>query len=425
MEFQDMARVRDVDPDLIARTRRWLLDQQRPDGSWDPEGHSFHGGPSDWSRDRSLARLSTTAYIAWLVFSGQPGDPKAQATLTYLQDRAPAAENDPYALALIANALLAVDPQGIAAQAALERLESLKQTSKDGKLAWWGPTDSSTTRTLFYGAGESGSIETTALAVLALLKAEQGPESMRAALAWLVAHKDGHGTWGTTQATVLALKALLGGTGKPLGGDHERRIAIELDGEPVRELTIPGDQADVLKQVDLSDRAANGTHHLKLEDRSGSDSGYQVVFRYHVPDASGREGPNAPGEALTIGLDYDRTTLAVDETVAATATVANNRAEPAPMVILDLPIPAGFALEADDLAELVKAGTLAKFQLTPRSAIVYLRDLKPGKPLTLRYRLRATMPVRLTVPPARAYEYYDPSRQGASSAKRLTVVAKG
>jgi uncharacterized protein YfaS (alpha-2-macroglobulin family) len=94
------------------------------------------------------------------------------------------------------------------------------------------------------------------------------------------------------------------------------------------------------------------------------------------------------------------------------------------MVILDLPIPVGFTLDADNLAGLIKAGGIAKFQLTARSAIVYLRDLKPGTPLTLRYRLRAAMPVKLNVPPARAYEYYDPARQGISPSARLTVAAK-
>ena len=59
------------------------------------------------------------------------------------------------------------------------------------------------------------------------------------------------------------------------------------------------------------------------------------------------------------------------------------------MVMLDLPIPPGSRSTPDDLAGLVKAGTMAKYQLTPRSAIVYLRSLEPGRPLTLRYRLRA------------------------------------
>ena len=35
MEFEDMAKVHDVDPSLIARTRDWLIKQRRNDGSWD------------------------------------------------------------------------------------------------------------------------------------------------------------------------------------------------------------------------------------------------------------------------------------------------------------------------------------------------------------------------------------------------------
>ena len=51
-----------------------------------------------------------------------------------------------------------------------------------------------------------------------------------------------------------------------------------------------------------------------------------------------------------------------------------------------------------------------------------LRGLEPDRATTLRYRLRATMPAELTVPPARAYEYYDPGRRGESPPVRLTVL---
>ena len=114
--------------------------------------------------------------------------------------------------------------------------------------------------------------------------------------------------------------------------------------------------------------------------------------------------------------------MAVDETVTAVASVVNNRPEPAPMVILDLPIPAGFAIDADDLAGLVKAGSIAKFQLTARSAIVYLRNLEPAAPLTLRYRAPATMPVKLTVPRAPLTSTTTRARQGFSGSTRLTVT---
>jgi len=107
--------------------------------------------------------------------------------------------------------------------------------------------------------------------------------------------------------------------------------------------------------------------------------------------------------------------------VTATATIANRLPVPSPMVILDLPIPAGFAPEAEDWAGLAKNGTIAKYQQTPRSMIVYLRQLAPGKPLELRYRLRATMPVKVSSGSARVYEYYDPDKQAAAPPVSLTV----
>ena len=100
----------------------------------------------------------------------------------------------------------------------------------------------------------------------------------------------------------------------------------------------------------------------------------------------------------------------------------NQMQQTAPMVLLDLPIPPGFAIDADDLAALVTRGTIAKYQLNPRSAIVYLRSLEPDKSLTLQYHLGATMPVKVTVPAAKAYEYYDTDKQGRSKTTRLTVT---
>jgi len=59
---------------------------------------------------------------------------------------------------------------------------------------------------------------------------------------------------------------------------------------------------------------------------------------------------------------------------------------------------------------------------TARSVIVYLRKLSPGEVLDLSYRLRAVMPVKVTVRPAEAYEYYDPQKKVASAAVRFTAT---
>ncbi len=110
MEFADMVRVHDVDPKLIERTRSWLLEQQSPDGSWAAEGRQFyHEDPTRVGGD--LAQLSTTAYIAWAVFAADATcSQDAQRALNYLLRHEPVAIDDPYVLALVANALQAVDP---------------------------------------------------------------------------------------------------------------------------------------------------------------------------------------------------------------------------------------------------------------------------------------------------------------------------
>jgi uncharacterized protein YfaS (alpha-2-macroglobulin family) len=278
---------------------------------------------------------------------------------------------------------------------------------------------------MFHGAGRSGAVETTAMAALALLESGQYPPAVRGALAWIVQQKDERGTWRSTQATVLALKALLAGAGKPLGGDKERRIEIVLDGGEapsplVLPIDIPADQSEVMLQQDLSHHLlASGQYQLTLRETTDTGAGYQVAFSYYVEDQEEREVSDEP---LSVDVVYDRQRLDVDDTVTAVATVVNNMPHTAPMVILDLPIPGGFKIERGELDELVGSNKIARHQITPRKAIVYLRSLAPGAKLELRYRLKAVMPVKVQVAPAEAYEYYDPDKRGAGGAARLEAT---
>jgi hypothetical protein len=157
-----------------------------------------------------------------------------------------------------------------------------------------------------------------------------------------------------------------------------------------------------------------------------NDSGanFRLVFLYHLPVAPDPAGvTDQLNEPLEITIDYDRTRLNVNEFITAEATVVNKMQTVAPMVILDLPIPGGFALVKEDLDELVGSKLIAKYQITPRKAIVYLRGILPGTPLKLRYRLKATMPVKVQAAPAEAYQYYDPDSRGKSKGIVLEALA--
>ena len=64
MEFNDMAKVYDVDPRLIERTRQWLIGLQQPDGSWKPDTSFINEGATN-RYNSDLVRI--TAYIAWAL----------------------------------------------------------------------------------------------------------------------------------------------------------------------------------------------------------------------------------------------------------------------------------------------------------------------------------------------------------------------
>jgi CD109 antigen len=266
-----------------------------------------------------------------------------------------------------------------------------------------------------------GQVETTALAALGMVQGRRHSGTAGKALAWLVSKKDPNGTWYSTQATVLALKALVAGTKAPKE-EKERHIVLRLGDKYEKEIRIPAKDADVMQQIDLSSLLVPGGQRLTLSEKTGTAAGYQVMFRYHVPE----EPKPAAQEPLAVQLKYDSNKVAVNGVIKATAQVSNRMAQPAAMVMVDLPVPPGFTPLTEDFAALVgKPNGIARFQVTPRQVIVYLTGLPAGapKPLELNYRLRATTPVKVRAPGARAYEYYAPERQGQSAGTELTVTA--
>jgi uncharacterized protein YfaS (alpha-2-macroglobulin family) len=415
MEFRDMAAVHDVDPNLIDRTRRWLLSRRDRDGSWPAERR---WGQSD---DTELDRLRTTAYVAAAVFDGSPTE--AGPTRRFLLSRPAPSLDDPYVIALVCHALLAIDPKDDAVNWYLDRLEALKFLSAMERSPRWKLTGPAT---VFHGTGHTGDIETTALAILAFHKAGRPSWTAPLASKWLLEQRTADGHWGSTQATVLALKALLAGS-KPAGGGR-RIVEIMLDRQMVQKLDIAADEAEVVKTVDLSPMLKPGPHSLTLRDPNASGIGFQAAFRYYVSS----EPPPPRTEPFTFDLKLDRQSLTVNQTLTVTANITNRTGRVAPMVMADLPMPTGFALEG---APQVVAPTgpngaqansaMGRYELTGRQIIVYLRELVPNQPLVITYRLKPTVPATVAVPPGRVYEYYDPAKEARSKPSRLTVTPPG
>lgn len=415
MEFSDMSKVHDVDSRVIQRTQQWLAGQQQADGSWKPDTYFINeGATTRYNTDV----LRITAYIAWSLGNTGYQGPAVEKAKQFVESHLGGKSKlDAYTLAVLAN--FAADygkDREFTAQTMQLLLDA--RTEKDEQV-WWTADETSV-----YATGNSASVETTGLAVQALLKWGQASGAARKALTYLTSKKNGSGNWGTTQATIMVLRALLLATDKG-AADVRGTVEVLLNGKPMEKLELNPDNNDLLHQYVF--KAIDAKEASKVELRFDGKGGlaYQVVGSYFTPWDKRPEN-----EPLTIDVAYDRTRLAQDDIATATATVKNNLTTSAKMVMVDLGIPPGFDLLSEDLQAYQeksaggKSGRLEKFSLTATQAILYFDSLSAGETIRIPFRLRAKYPIRAKTFQSRVYEYYDPEVSSLTRPIQLEVKAR-
>jgi uncharacterized protein YfaS (alpha-2-macroglobulin family) len=398
MEFHDMAKVYDVDPQVIARTSDWLVSQQQPDGSWKPDTQFINEGATN-RFNADVVRI--TAYIAWALESADYKGPAIEKAVQFVEKHLDG-KMDAYTLAVVAN--LAVE-NGKDSEFARRALEMLRDAATEkGDFVWWSADETSV-----YATGESAAVETTGLALQAFLRAGGYTDVVRKSLAWIASKKNGDGSWGTTQATIMALRALLKAS-EQSGSDAYGTAEILLNGKKVSSLEINKENNDLFHQFVLPQTNADRDNEIELRFSGKGGLAYQIAGRYFVPWQQ-----TTTREALAIEVKYDRTRLAQDEIVTGTAKIHNNQDKTAKMVMVDLGIPPGFELLSEDLQKMVEktagvtSGRLEKFSMTATQAILYFDSIAPRDSFEVRYRLRAKYPIHAQAFASRVYEYYDPN----------------
>jgi len=409
LEFTDMSEVWYVDPAVIQRTQEWLVADQEQDGSWIPTEGGIAEGAIDRYRNDVLR---TTAYVLWgLTSSGYTGPAveRGVATMTALLEQTDVGL-ETYTLALCAHALLR-DPADPRLDDLFEEFEARRLT--EGEQVWW----SGESPTMTYSSGKGADVELTALLAQAYMRAGRFPETVTKALNFLVASKDGTGHFGSTQATVLALKAFClaaaGTTQSPRG-----TVGISLNQSTPVTLELNEVNADLLHLVDLQESTKPGDNSVRLSFEGDGGCLYQVVGRYYLPWG---DAPPPVEELIGIEVSYDRTELEVSDLVTCRVRIVNHRPGVARMVVIDVGIPPGFEVLGGDLDALVGT-TYEKYQIAGRQLIFYLDHLAGDSPVEFTYRLVARYPIRAKTPESTVYEYYTPDIRAVSAPQELIVL---
>jgi len=408
-EFADMSKVYPIDKGIIGRTQQFLMNKRGPDGTWSNVGATHNESIASMGDPKMLL----TSYVTWsLLESGFPKD-QLKVSTDYIKKHINEANNNAYILALACNALASYDAKDATLTTSLKTLSEMRHEVPD----WKAINFPAKTTSLTYARGDYVTIETTALTALAMLKTGQFTNEVNRALTFLVKSKDAQGSWGSTSATLLSLKALLAG----MGGNQIKEMipfTITVNGKEAFRGKVDEQNADLLQSFDLKDFTKVGANDVEISVGGESNLMYQMVARHFEP---WKTETKAKKPAVDIDVTYDRTKLTTDDVLKAKATLRYNGQEPTYNVILDLGIAPGFNVDANDFTEMVNRKQIQKFSVTSRQVIVYLGDVRPGDVLTFDYTLKARFPLRAQTPESIAYEYYTPSNRATAHPVELVV----
>ena len=400
VQFTDMKRITGVgDDEMMARTAKYL--ETRRDG----QGGYLRDGKALDSFGRASPEV-TDAYVTWALSEAgftQFGPEFARSAALAQKT------SDEYLLALTAGTLLNVPSHKSAGMAAARRLAGLQ-----GSEGAWTRADHSITRS----TGINLHIETTALALLALMKAGGQDDQVRAGVAWLAKNRGGYGEWGATQATVLALRAMTTYANYARRTPSPGMVIVRLDGKEVGRQSYAAGRREALVFTGLGSALTAGAHTLELVHDGKGDLPYSIAMEYRSLKPA-----TAPDVVVDLKTQLERSSLKMGETVRLTATVSNKTSSGQPMTLARVGLPGGLTFQTWQLKELREKGQVAFWETRPREVILYFRELAPSEVKTVGIDLVAQVPGEYTGPASSAYLYYGNDKKVWVDPLKVSIAA--
>jgi hypothetical protein len=413
LQFRDMSRVMDVDPTLIQRTTGFLMAQRDGKGG-------FKRNPAAIDTFGRAPENITNAYIVWAVTSSGKDD-DVTTELEALHGQAKESK-DPYFIALVANSLI---NRGKTADAVelLKKIAGVQQADGHVDAAQTSITGSS---------GRDLQIETTALAVLGWLKANPGEfnPQLQKAINWIGQQRGGYGGFGSTQSTILALKALIEHAKANKKTPEAGTLSLFVADKQIAKLDFPADAREALeiRLPNAEEVLKPGKNTVRVEITGHNMFPYTLTWSYQtLKPASDADCP------VHLTTSLDRTKANEGETVTLNVAVENPSDAERSMVVAIVGLPAGLTLP-EDLKQLkehaqprengTKPGRISYFEIRGRELILYWRGMGPKQKLEVPVELICRVPGEYRGPASRAYMYYNADHKHWVEPLAVTIAAK-
>ncbi|MFI5148303.1 MAG: MG2 domain-containing protein [Bacteroidia bacterium] len=404
MQFNDMKHVGEkVDPAMLDRTINWL--NSRKDG----KGGFLRSSEAADAFGRANEDI-TNAYIVYALSEAGFTDIKKEFGSSYNKA---IQSGDPYQLALMTCTAYNLNEKEKASQA-LDIL--LPKQAKDG--SWNGLTHSVTCST-----GQSLLIETTSLGIMAILKSnDKGTGPLMNAVKYLVASRNGSGSFGNTQGTILALKALTSFAKFSKKTTEDGTILVYVDGKKAGEKSYKaGDNGAIVIDGMEQYLQNEGKHDVKVKF-----AGVKTPLPYSVALSWNTTLPESAKEcAVTLQSTLSEKHVKVGETVRLTTTISNQKNNGIPSTMAIIGIPAGFTAQPWQLKELQEKKVFDYYEIKGNNIAVYYRCMAPKAVKQINLDLKAEMPGVYDAPASSAYLYYTNEFKSWAGAERITIQKSG
>lgn len=382
MQFNDMKAVyADVSNDMVKRTGKWIMSRRDGKGG-------FKKNPRALDQFGRASAEVTNGYIVYALSEAGFKDIGKEFELSY---KAAIASNDGYQLAMMVNTLQNFSDKR--ANAAMKQLMKLQKA--DGSF----PSSHSITRS----GGKSLQIETTAIAVLAMLNVDK-PDAgaMTKAVEFLISSRSGYGSFGSTQGTVLALKALSEYAAFSKKTDEAGTLECYIDGKLVASKHYEAGEKGKIEFKGLEKYLNEGKHKIKVQYKGAQNAmPYTVAIDYNTTLPKSAEQCN-----VDVSAKLSTKTCKVGETVRLTTKVNNKHDKGMPMTMAVVGIPSGLSAQPWQLKELQEKGTIGFYEITDNYVIFYFRDMAPNAAHTINLDLKAEVPGVYEAPASSGYLYY-------------------
>lgn len=400
MEFTDMKNAgADVDSKMLNRTSDWLMSHKDGNGGFQREKHAYH----------DFGRISDEILNAYTVYAlAEAGNTNIKKEFETSYKKA-MDKKDPYMLAMMANAAYKLNETGKAEEA---MTALLSKQDKNG--SWTGATHSIT-----YSQGNSLTIETTSLGILAILKTPgKNASALQNAVQYLVSARSGSGVFSSTQGTILALKALTEYAKFSKKTNEDGMVEVYVDGKKVADKSFKaGEKGAIVIEGMEQFVKGEGKHDVKVKY-----VGVKTPLPYSV---SATWNTTLPVSDAVCAIDI-KTKLAtknanVGETVRMTATITNKKSEEVPSTMAIIGIPAGFTVQPWQLKELQEKKVFDYYEIVGNNIAVYYRGMDSKAIKTINLDLKAEMPGEYDAPASSAYLYYTNEYKTWSGLEKVTI----